>query len=126
MKDENGFTLIEIMVAVVILAIAMAAIISGMARYTGEAAYLREKTIATLVAHNRLTEMQLTPAWPATGESTGDAEMAGQKWTWRAEVKATQDDRLRRVDIHVQLPPQTGDMVSLSGFLSSTEYSQSK
>lgn len=124
MKFARGFTLIEILVAVAILAIAMAAVISGMARYTGEAAYLRDKTVAIWVAHNRMTEIQLTPAWPTVGESNGDVEMAGQKWKWRAVVKETQDDRLRRIDVHVQLPPQTDDIETLSGFLSRTEYSQ--
>ncbi|MGH8506230.1 MAG: type II secretion system minor pseudopilin GspI [Stenotrophobium sp.] len=124
MKRARGFTLIEVLVAVAILAIAMAAIISGMARYTSEAAYLRDKTVAIWVAHNRMTEIQLTPAWPDVGESTGDVEMGGQKWKWRAVVTATQDDRLRRVDLHIQLPPQTGDMATLTAFLSRTEYAK--
>lgn len=124
MNNARGFTLIEVLVAVAILAIAMAAIISGMARYTSEAAYLQDKTVALWVAHNRMTEIQLTPTWPDVGESSGDVRMGGQKWKWRAVVTKTQDDRLHRIDLHVQLPPQTGDIATLTAFLSRSEYSQ--
>ncbi|MGH8456117.1 MAG: type II secretion system minor pseudopilin GspI [Stenotrophobium sp.] len=119
MKSARGFTLIEILVAVAILAIALAAIISGMARYASEAGYLQEKTLALWVAHNRLTEMQMDPAWPPVGKSDGDVEMAGLKWKWLVVVQSTPDDRLRRVDIRVQHIGENGDLASLSAFFSS-------
>lgn len=113
-----GFTLIEVLAAVAVLAIAMAALISGMARYADSAGYLREKTVALAIAHNRLTEIELEPGWPSEGNSDGEVEMAGAKWKWRVEVKKTTDEHLRRIDIHVQRPQREGDLASLSAFIS--------
>ena len=105
--SARGFTLLEVLVAVAVLAMALGAIISGMARYADNAGYLRQKTIAIWVAHNRLTEVELEDQWPEVGKSDGEAEMAGIKWKWRMVVQETQDDNLRRVDIEV-LAPQSG------------------
>ena len=115
----TGFTLIEIIIAVAVLATAMGAIITGMARYADNAGYLREKTVALWVAHNRLTELELESGWPETGKSDGDVEMAGAQWRWFVTVLATPDPSVRRVDIRVQLKGQDNDAISLSSFLSS-------
>lgn len=120
MKRPRGFTLIEMVVAVAVLAIAMAAILSGMARYADNAAYLRERTIALWVAHNRLAEIELEPGWPDVGKSDGDMKLAGQKWKWQVEVVKTADDHLRRINISVLSPNRKGAAASLSGFISDT------
>lgn len=101
MNRARGFTLVEVLVAVAILAIAMAAIISGMARYADNAAYLRDKTLALWVAHNRIANLMGQPEWPSLGRSNGTDEMAEHRWRWTAEVKETPDDRLRRIDVTV-------------------------
>lgn len=122
-RAARGFTLIEIIIAVAVLATAMGAIITGMARYADNAATLREKTVALWVAHNRLTELQLEPGWPETGKSDGDVEMAGAEWRWFVTVAETPDPNVRRVDIRVQLQGKgknrENDAISLSAFLSS-------
>lgn len=126
MKRPAGFTLVEMLVAVAVLAIALSAILSGMARYAGNAAMLREKTVALWVAHNRLTQLELQPEWPNIGKSDGDMEMAGVKWKWTAEVKKTPDDHLRRVDIGVRpatprgKSKEQGDVASLTAFIADT------
>lgn len=120
MRPARGFTLIEVLTAVAVLAIAMAALISGMARYTDNAGRLRDRTLATIVAHNRLAEIELEPEWPAEGQSDGEVEFAGGKWTWKAEVKDTPDDQLRRVDLQVYSADdekEENSLVKLSAFV---------
>lgn len=120
MKHVGGFTLIEMLAAVAVLAIAMAAILSGMARYADNAAYLRERSVALWVAHNRLTEIELQPNWPDVGTSDGDMPLAGRVWKWQVEVLKTPDGHLRRVDIRVQSPSRDGDAAKLSAFIADT------
>ncbi|MGQ0697577.1 MAG: type II secretion system minor pseudopilin GspI [Panacagrimonas sp.] len=119
--QQRGFTLVEVLVAVAVLAIAMAAVISAMARQADNAGYLRQKTIALWVAHNRLGEIQLEQDQPSTGRTEGKAEMSGVEWKWQAEVKATPDERLHRVDLTVTGPAQknqkSGSLAQLTGFL---------
>lgn len=114
----GGFTLIEVLVAVAILAVAMGALISGMARYADNAGVMREKTLALWVAHNRLTELDLEPGWPATGKSDGDVELAGVEWRWFVEVLETPDPDVRRIDIRVRAKGRDGDVATLSSFVS--------
>ncbi|MGH8442215.1 MAG: type II secretion system minor pseudopilin GspI [Nevskiaceae bacterium] len=113
----RGFTLIEVVVAVAILAVALGALISSMARYADNAAYLREKTVALWVAHNRLTEIGLEPAWPQLGASDGDVEMAGIEWRWDVTVSETPDSRVRRVDIRIRSKAHETDVAALSSFV---------
>lgn len=117
-RDHRGFTLVEVLVAVAVLAIAMAAVISAMARQADNAGYLKQKTLAMWVAHNRLTEIQLQAQVPSTGRSDGKAQMGGLEWEWEAAVRATEDPRLRRIDIVVRRPEdRQGSLAQLSGFL---------
>lgn len=120
MKPQRGFTLVEMLVAVAVLAIAMAAILAGMTRYADNTARLRERTVALWVAHNRLTEIVLQPAWPDVGKSDGEMQMAGRKWKWEVEVKKTDDEHLRRVDIHILSPTRQGNAAKLSAFVADT------
>ncbi len=120
MKRDAGFTLIEMLVAVAVLAIAMAAILSGMARYADNAGHLRERTLGLWVAHNRLTEYELQPTWPDVGKADGVVEMAGTKWKWKAEIKKTQDDNLRRIDLIVLSPDGEGTAAALSSFIANS------
>lgn len=116
---NGGFTLVEVLVAVAVLAIALAAVIGAMAQQANNAGYLREKTLALWVAHNRLAELQLEAEPPATGRSDGKVEMSGVEWTWRVAVAGTEDDHLNRVDIEVfrNGKDDPAALASLTGFL---------
>ena len=120
-RNSAGFTLLEVLVAVAVLALAMAAIISAGAQSASQAAYLREKTLALWVAHNRLTEIELQPVWPTVGDSNDDVDMGGIRWRWRVNVKETADDSVRRVDIDVvksAQPDAKAAYAHLSAFVS--------
>ena len=118
-RSQQGFTLIEVLVAVAILAVALGAIISGGSSYANNAAYLRDKTMANWVAHNLLNQWHLSGEYPNAGERNGEAEMAGREWVWDAKISKTPDPDVRRVDISVRLEEQDEDerLISVSGFL---------
>lgn len=101
-RPHEGFTLLEIMVALAVLAIAMAAIVSESSQNIKNLTRLRAHTIAHWVAMNRVAELQLQPNWPATGQSSGTVEMAHGSWRWETRITDTDDDAVRRLDITVQ------------------------
>lgn len=117
-ESLRGFTLIEVLVAVAVLAIAMAAVIGTAARMANNSAYLRDKTLAMLVAHNRVAKYQLQPNWPDTGDSDGEVTLAGQTWEWKAQISKTKAPSLRRVQVTVMKEDSDDSIASLNVFLS--------
>lgn len=117
---QRGFTLLEILVALAIVAIALGAIIVNGGNAAGAAGTLREKSLALWVAHNRMAEIDLTPVWPKTGKSSDDVTMGGIQWTWRTTVQTTPDPNLRRIDIEIEKKdqPKAGRYAYLSAFIS--------
>lgn len=117
--SARGFTLLEVLVALAVLALALAAAIRAGGAYAGNQAYLQERTLAHWVARNALTELQLETQWPGTGERGDSARMADLDWEWRATISTTPDEDLRRVEIKVWLgeKPKGEPLASLTGFL---------
>lgn len=119
-QGDPGFTLIEVLVAVTVLALAMLAIIRAGSQYTGNQAYLQDRTLATWVARNQLTIFQLEKDWPATGTRSDEVEMAGRRWRWEAKISPTPDTEVRRVDIrvwHARDSDEAAPVARLAGFI---------
>lgn len=117
-KPHAGFTLIEVLAALVIVSLGMLAVIGAVGQTVSNATYLREKTIAHWVAMNKLTEVRLSNSSLENTETNGDTEMAGSNWHWRMQVSSTDVDSMQRIDIHVA-PKEAGDdasITSISGF----------
>jgi general secretion pathway protein I len=102
-QASAGFTLIEVMVALAIVALGFGAILTQINRYTVAATYTREKTLASWIATNKLTELSIAPTWPAVGDSEEDLEFAGQQWRCEIVVEETPVTNLHRVDVSVRL-----------------------
>ena len=101
-QGSTGFTLIEVMVALVIVALGMMAVNTQLNRYTVAATYIEEKTLASWIATNKLTELSIAPTWPTVGEYEEDVEFAGQQWRCEIVVEETQVANLHRVDVSVR------------------------
>jgi general secretion pathway protein I len=101
LPSTAGFTLIEVMAALVIVSLGMMAVIQAVGQTASNSVYLREKTIAHWVAMNRITEMRLASQAPSIGESSGEVEMAGQHWRWSAQVTQTDVQTMKRIDVSV-------------------------
>jgi general secretion pathway protein I len=96
----SGFTLIEVLAALVIVAIGMLAVIRAVNQTVSNTSYLRDKTIAHWVAMNKLTETRLNISPPANDTSEGDVDMAGATWHWRMVVTAV-DPNISRIEVKV-------------------------
>ena len=95
LKQSHGFTLLEVLVALAIVSITLAATIKVSGEFGVNAAYLKEKTLAQWIAENKAEEYRLAGTLPAIGKQQGDEEMAERVWRWRVTVSNTDDTRLR-------------------------------
>lgn len=101
-RRQRGFTLLEVLVALAVLAFAMAALIKTGAENARAAAYLRDKTLAQWVAMNVIAEQQLSAAWPSKGTKRGSEEMGLHEWFWELRVAETFDEDVRRLEVAVR------------------------
>lgn len=127
MKAARGFTLLEVLVALAVLAVALGAVIQTAGSFTSNQAYLRDRTFAEWAAHNQLVAMQLAADWPSIGQEKGEVEfpeagarVAGREWRWVVQVTQTPEEDLRRVDIEIfplDAPPEQPALARLTGFI---------
>jgi len=101
----RGFTLLEVLVALAVVAIALTAAVTAAGQDARNVALLRDRTLAHWVAMDRIAEAQLSDDWPGVGKSDGDTVMAGQEWHWTLAVSATDDNDVRRLDVEVRHTP---------------------
>src|SRR5215831_2720905 len=103
-RRDRGFTLVEILVALAILAVALAAGMRAVAQSADAATLLKQRTLALWVAQNRLAAAQASVPWPALGMRTGEAVQAGTRFTWREKVTGTPNPSFRKIEITVSDP----------------------
>jgi general secretion pathway protein I len=108
-RRSCGFTLIEVLVALAIVAMGMAALMTALTSSANTTVYMRDKTLAEWVALNQVETMRLALQRPQKGETDGDAEMAGRKWKWHQEVVETDVKGIMRVDVSVKPAEIGGD-----------------
>ena len=118
----RGFTLVEVMVALAIVAITLPALLMALYQQVDDAAYLRDKTLAEMVAVNRLAEMRLVVAATRSikaGKDNGEAMFVDRDWYWWVETKTTEVPNFYRVELSVALSEERREqpLYKLSAFI---------
>jgi general secretion pathway protein I len=115
-RRSPGFTLIEVLIALAVVAIALLALTRAASVQVQSFDALRERTLAGWVGANVLTETRLATPFPSTGKSDGRMQLAGRDWRWTRDVQATQVAEIRRIDVTVYLDESHEPSATLSGF----------
>lgn len=115
---RRGFTLIEVLAALVIVALGMLGVIEAVTQTARNGTYLRDKTLAHWIAMNLITEQRLQSSPPEVTKSSDEVEFAGQRWRWTMVVTQTQVDSLRRMDVSVRRAeaPEDSSLTNVTGF----------
>ena len=114
---HNGFTLIEVMVALVIVSLALTAVTASMNQMIDAAESMRNRTYASWIAQNRIAELRLALATPEVGSTNGEVQYANTDWSWRATVSETGVDDLYRIDVSVSFAGSDESIRTVTGFV---------
>jgi len=110
----RGFTLLEVLVALVIIGVALAASMRGAMSLTNTAEYSRDKLLALLSAENRLLELRLARERLEPGEEILACDQGGIALTCAQAVKPTPNPFFRRVEVRVFRSDEAGNRQQLA------------
>jgi general secretion pathway protein I len=111
---SRGFTLLEVLVALVIIGVALAAAMRGALSITNTADYTRQKLLAMLTAENRLLELRLARERLEPGEEVEPCDQGGITFTCAQAVKPTPNPFFRRVEVRVFRSDDAGNRTQLA------------
>lgn len=100
-RKRAGFTLLEVLVALAIVAIALLAALRASGQSTANVGELRARLLAGWVAENILAEHRARGDWLPLGVERGVQREGGTEFVWRREVIPTPNPAFRRVDVFV-------------------------
>jgi general secretion pathway protein I len=100
---KSGFTLIEVMLAMAVFAVAGVALLGVADNNYRHISHLEEQMFANWVASNQLVEVSLDKTWPPKNNRKGKVEMAGRSWHWQQKVVKTANKEMRAVTMEVRL-----------------------
>jgi general secretion pathway protein I len=116
MKRAGGFTLVEVLVAMAIAAIALMAAVRATGSLAAGSIDLRARTVAQWSAENRLSQLRIAREWPPIGRREFDCGQAGIELVCIEQVFQTPNPQFRRVEIRVQSPGEQTYLSRLVGF----------
>ena len=114
---STGFTLLEVLVALVIFSTAVLVLMQQNGRALQHQAYLEEKTLEVWIAENQLALLRITEPWPQTGARTLEKHLSQREWQVDQTIEETQQPALRKVTIVVSRKNASSPTHSLTGYL---------
>lgn len=116
-NKSQGFTLIEVLLALSIIAIALTALLKAMGQNVDHTNRIKERTITHWVAMNAVAMVQLNLLHlNSTQETTQETKMLGERWFWRVKTKPTPLSSMQLISISVSKEPQGPFREVLSAF----------
>lgn len=97
----RGFTLIEVMVALFVIAVSVGALLSALVASADGTGHMRDKAFAQWIALNRITEMRISPQRPSIGTTNDTVEYAGSTWKLEQQVSDPGIQGVLRIDVRV-------------------------
>ena len=116
-----GFSLIEMLVALVVFALAVLGLLNLAGESTRTAVVIEEHILAAVVADNIAVEAAILDLRALAGEASGREEAGGRDWHWTRSTAPTADPSLLRVDIRVSPPGETRAAADVSLFRSAQQ-----
>ncbi|MHB1950562.1 MAG: type II secretion system minor pseudopilin GspI [Acidiferrobacteraceae bacterium] len=113
----RGFTLVEVLIALVVLAIALGAVLRAVGQSIDMAVALRQRTVALWVAEDRLAKHEIRRDWIPVSVREGTSREGGQVWRWSETISSTPLPDFRRIDIRVRRAHGRTPLARLTGFL---------
>ena len=101
MRGARGFTLVEVLVALMVVAMGLAALMVAVSGAARTSSYLRDKTLAQWIALNRLTEVRLNVTKFGQNTDTGEVSFAGRTWHYDTRYFDTSIASMKRVVVRV-------------------------
>ncbi len=115
---QRGFTLLEVLVAMVIVGLGLMAVFGQMNQSLLATAALRDKTLASWVAVDRISELRINGEFPEVGQRRDEVELAGQRWSYTLKFSDVGVADFRRVDVSVAHGDQPDRvLIEVAGFL---------
>ena len=99
--QAQGFTLLEVLVALAIVAIALGAAVRLSGEIINGTTSLKQHTLARWLAQNRINTLLAVNSWPSIGASDGDESMANFDFHWQQDVSNTPNQFYRRIEVRV-------------------------
>ncbi len=100
-KGSKGFTLLEVMIALIIFGLVATVIQKATSQTLDQYERIRLKTLANWIAENKMAEVRLSGKLPQTRESKEELSFANEKWQIISKVTATSDKNFNRVDLEI-------------------------
>ena len=101
MRRIAGFTLLEVLIALAVLAISSLAVLSQTGQSIKQLQLLEAKTMALWIAENQLNTLRASDQWPGLGRRSQRMSMVNQEWIISTEISATSEPWLRKVTVDV-------------------------
>lgn len=109
----KGFTLLEVLIALAILALSAAAVLRQTHLEIKQQQNLELKSYALWMADDVLTNVMAQSQWPPLGRIEQQQTYEGQNWRVITEVQATPDPQLRKIEVSISPEQQSGNAATL-------------